>query len=147
MLTLTDRELGVTDVADHALARLTASSIREIVVLGRRGPEQAAFTTPELLELGELIDADVIVDPGELEVSDGLREDELGTIATRNLDVLSAYSRREPGGKRKRIALRFLASPVALLGSGRVEAVSVAAIGSNAIAGAGCVLVRRARRS
>ena len=54
MLALTDEELAVTDVADHALEALRDSSITEIVVLGRRGPAQAAFTNPEVLELGEL---------------------------------------------------------------------------------------------
>ncbi len=67
MLTLTHDELAVTDIADHALEVLDASSVREIVVVGRRGPAQAAFTNPELLELGELADADVIVDAEELE--------------------------------------------------------------------------------
>ena len=62
MLALTRDELAATDVADHALEVLAASAIREIVVLGRRGPAQAAFTNPELLELGEMTDADVFVD-------------------------------------------------------------------------------------
>ena len=65
---LTREELAATDVADHALEVLRASKVREIVVLGRRGPAQAAFTNPELLELGELTDADVIVDPGDCEL-------------------------------------------------------------------------------
>ena len=68
MLALTHDELAVTDVADHALEVLRDSSITEIVVLGRRGPAQAAFTNPELLELGELADADVIVDPRDVEL-------------------------------------------------------------------------------
>ena len=62
MLALTREELAATDVADHALEVLAESAIREIVVLGRRGPAQAAFTNPELLELGEMTDADVFVD-------------------------------------------------------------------------------------
>ena len=62
MLALTREELAVTDVADHALEVLAESRIREIVVLGRRGPAQAAFTNPELLELGAMTDADVFVD-------------------------------------------------------------------------------------
>src|SRR3954471_15917201 len=67
MLALTREELAATDVADHALDVLADSGIKEIVVLGRRGPAQAAFTNPELLELGEMTDADVLVDPGEAE--------------------------------------------------------------------------------
>ena len=67
MLVLAPSELAPTDTADHALEVLAASHVNEVVVIGRRGPAQAAFTNPELLELGELADADVIVDPEELE--------------------------------------------------------------------------------
>ena len=67
MLVLSAGELAPTDTADHALEGFALSSVREIVIVGRRGPEQAAFTNPELRELGELADADVIVDPDELE--------------------------------------------------------------------------------
>ena len=66
---LDPRELASTDAADHAIAALAAASITEVVVLGRRGPAQAAFTTPELRELGELARVDVIVDPAELDVA------------------------------------------------------------------------------
>ncbi|MBI5106771.1 MAG: FAD-dependent oxidoreductase [Solirubrobacterales bacterium] len=125
MLTLTHDELAVTDVADHALEVLDASSITEIVVLGRRGPEQAAFTNPELLELGELLDADVVVDPADLDVPEELREDELEPTARRNVEILREYAQRAPSGKRKRVVLRFLSSPVEILGDGRVEAVKV----------------------
>src|SRR5829696_8878003 len=68
MLALTPEELAPTDTADAAIAALSASPIREIVVVGRRGPVQAAFTTPELKELGELAGADVVVDPADLEL-------------------------------------------------------------------------------
>src|ERR1700757_3902501 len=67
MLVLTAEELAPTDTADHALEALAASRVKEVVVVGRRGPAQAAFTNPELLELGELVDADIIVDEAELE--------------------------------------------------------------------------------
>ena len=68
MLALTREELAVTDIADHALEVLADSAIREIVVLGRRGPAQAAFTNPELLELGEMSDADVHVDARDVQL-------------------------------------------------------------------------------
>ena len=68
MLALTREELAVTDTADVAIDAIADSPIREIVVLGRRGPVQAAFTTPELQELGELADADVWVDPADMEL-------------------------------------------------------------------------------
>jgi ferredoxin/flavodoxin---NADP+ reductase len=125
MLTLTREELETTDIADHALEALDASNVTEIVVLGRRGPEQAAFTNPELLELGELGDADIVVDPADLEIAEEVREDELDGTARRNVEILHEYAQRAPSGKRKRVVLRFLSSPVEIVGDGRVEAVRV----------------------
>ena len=96
-------------------------------MLGRRGPVQAAFTPPELKELGELAGADVIVDPHDLEL-DPASERELEDDrerARRNLDLLREYAPRVPAGKPRRIILRFLVSPVAIHGSDRVEAIEV----------------------
>jgi ferredoxin/flavodoxin---NADP+ reductase len=118
MLTLTHDELAVTDIADHALEVLDASNVREIVVVGRRGPAQAAFTNPELLELGELADADVIVDPEELERALAVEDPNMDPTSQRNVSVLRDYSRRAPAGKSKRVILRFLLSPTELIGDG-----------------------------
>ena len=123
MLALTEEELRQTDTADHAIEELAGSRIQEIVVLGRRGPAQAAFTNPEIKELGEMIDADVIVDPGEVEldpVSAAFIETADKTSRV-NVDILRDFSQRAPEGKRKRIVLRFLASPVEIQGEGKVE--------------------------
>ncbi len=68
MLALTEEELAPTDTTDAAIAAILGCGIREILMLGRRGPAQAAFTTPELIELGELAGADVVVDPADLEL-------------------------------------------------------------------------------
>ena len=68
MLVLDPDEMAATDTADHAIAPLGAASVHEVIVLGRRGPAQAAFTTPELRELGELTRADIIVDPADMEL-------------------------------------------------------------------------------
>ena len=118
MLTLTHDELVVTDIADHALEVLDAGSVREIVVVGRRGPAQAAFTNPELRELGELADADVIVDPEELERALAVADPNMDPTSERNVSVLREYAGRAPEGKRKRVVLRFLLSPVELIGDG-----------------------------
>ena len=127
MLALTPEELAPTDTADHAIAALSSSGIREIVMLGRRGPAQAAFTNPELQELGELAGADVIVDPADLVLDPAseaaLADDSAG--ARRNVDLLREYAARAPSGKPKTLRLRFLVSPVAILGTDRVEAVEV----------------------
>jgi len=127
MLALTAGELAPTDTTDAAIETIVRAGIREIVMLGRRGPAQAAFTTPELKELGELAGADVIVDAADLELdpaSEAALADD--TNARRNLEVLREYAAREPAGKPRRVCLRFRVSPVAILGDGRVEAVEVA---------------------
>jgi ferredoxin--NADP+ reductase len=123
MLTLAREELAVTDTADHALAALARSAIEEVVVAGRRGPAQAAFTNPELLELGELRDADVVVDPDELERALAVPDPSMDATAERNVKLLREYAARVPAGRRRRIVLRFLLSPVELVGDadGRVR--------------------------
>lgn len=122
-------ELGPTDLAVHALDALNASRIRTIHVLGRRGPVQAAFTNPELKELGELADADIVVDPREVELDEHSAHDLAGHEdrgIAKNLATLRDFSSRPPGGRRRRIILRFLVSPVELVGGTRVEAVRLA---------------------
>jgi ferredoxin/flavodoxin---NADP+ reductase len=129
MLALTRDELAVTDVADHALEVLAENNIREIVVLGRRGPAQAAFTNPELLELGEMTDADVYVDPRDVELDElsrtWLESEEASGTARKNVEILTGYAGREPEGKRRRIVLRFLVSPVEILGTDKVEGIRI----------------------
>jgi len=129
MLVLAPEELAPTDTADHALEVLAASRVSEVVILGRRGPAQAAFTNPELLELGELADADVIVDEAELEqalaVADPDAEEDI--TCRRNVEILRDYATRPAKGHHKRIVLRFLLSPVAFLPDehGRLGAVEL----------------------
>ena len=127
MLSLTEEELAPTDTTDAAIAAIAGSGIREIVMLGRRGPAQAAFTPPELQELGELAGADVVVDPADLELdpaSAAALEDDRAT-ARRNVEILREYATRVPTGKPKTLTLRFCVSPVAIVGEDRVEAVEV----------------------
>jgi ferredoxin--NADP+ reductase len=127
MLALTPEELAPTDATDEAIATLGSSGVREIVMLGRRGPVQASFTPPELQELGELAGADVVVDPAELELdaTSAASLAEGRETARRNLEILREFAAREPAGKPKTLRLRFCASPVQILGEGRVEAVEV----------------------
>ena len=94
-------------------------------MLGRRGPAQAAFTTPELNELGELAGADVVVDPADLELDAAASRLEATRTRERNLEMLREYAARAPAGKPTPLVLRFLTSPVALLGDERVEAVEL----------------------
>jgi ferredoxin--NADP+ reductase len=114
MLVLEPDELASTDAADHALVAFAASAVTEVVVLGRRGPAQAAFTNPELRELGELARADVVVDPAELDVG----HDDDSPTARRNLEMLREFAARRPARRSHRIELRFCRSPVEILGDG-----------------------------
>jgi ferredoxin/flavodoxin---NADP+ reductase len=128
LLTRDTSELERTDVADHALDALRDSQVEEVVVLGRRGPAQAAFTSAELRELGNMDGVDVIVDPAEAELDPVSREwlDEEGTFTARkNVELLREFAQRAPTGAPRRIVLRFLTSPVEIRGTGRVEAVDV----------------------
>ena len=129
MLVLAPAELAPTDTADHALEVLARSRVSEVVVLGRRGPAQAAFTNPELLELGELADADVIVDRAELDRALAVHDADAENDATarRNVEILRGYAARAPAGRPKRIVLRFLLSPTAFVPDqhGRLGAVGV----------------------
>jgi ferredoxin/flavodoxin---NADP+ reductase len=129
MLTLSPRELERTDVADHALEALRESRIEEVVVLGRRGPAQAAFTSAELRELGRLDEVDIRVDPDEIEldpVSSRWLAEEGTFTARKNVELLREFAARPPRtGARRRIVLRFLRSPVEIRGNGRVAAVDI----------------------
>jgi ferredoxin/flavodoxin---NADP+ reductase len=127
MLALTQEELAPTDATDASIASIVASGIREIVVLGRRGPVQAAWTSTELQEMGELAGADVLVDPEELEL-DQASEAELAAgsnIVQRNFEILRGFASRARTDKPRTIRLRFRVSPVAILGDDRVEGVEV----------------------
>jgi ferredoxin--NADP+ reductase len=129
MLMLNAGELERTDVADHALAALRESSVEEVVVVGRRGPAQAAFTSAELRELGHLDGVDIRVDEADVELDPVSREwlAEEGTFTARkNVELLREFAARPARlGVRRRIRLRFLHSPVEIRGSGRVEAIDI----------------------
>jgi ferredoxin--NADP+ reductase len=127
MLMLTDRELACTDVADHALRALAASTISEVLVIARRGIEQAAFTNPELLELAELSAADVAVHAEDLALCHGLVDPSASATAHRNAEILREYGQPVAQAKPRRITLRFLLSPVTIEGrDGGVSAVTLA---------------------
>ena len=126
ILARSQAELDQTDIVDYAQRALAASQIREIYVLGRRGPSQAAFTNPEIKELGEMEEASIFVDPAEMEL-DPYSQKELDTTSDRtmirNVEILRDYSQRKEERKRVRIVMCFLTSPVELIGQDRVEAI------------------------
>jgi ferredoxin/flavodoxin---NADP+ reductase len=126
ILVRTPEELVKTDIADYALEALRHSRIKEVYLLGRRGPAQAAFTNPEVKEIGEMADADVIVRPDEVQL-DPLSQAQVEASQDRTLvkkvEILQGYAVRTPQGKSKRLHVRFLVSPVELVGDsqGRVS--------------------------
>jgi ferredoxin--NADP+ reductase len=134
MLVLDPDEIAPTDTADHAIESLAQARVEEVVVLGRRGPAQAAFTNPELLELGQLKRADVIVDPAEIELdahsAAWIASDAADQTHRRNVEILQGYARRPPAGKSHRVILRFLRSPLEILGDAR-DAVAGLRVGVN----------------
>ena len=117
MLVTSPDTLLETDIADHALEALRDSRIREVVVLGRRGAAQASFTTPELRELGKLDGVAVVVDRRNIELDPASQaEAEEDRTAKANLRYLREYATRIEHTAPRRITLRFLASPVEIVG-------------------------------
>ncbi len=120
MLVLDPDELAGTDTADHAIEAFARASVTDVVILGRRGPAQAAFTNPELRELGDLARADVVVDAAELELDPAsaawLESEDASPTVRRNVAMLREFASRRPAGKSHRVALRFSRSPVEVLG-------------------------------
>jgi ferredoxin--NADP+ reductase len=120
--------LADTDIADHALDVLRRSRVREVVLLGRRGPAQAAFSPKEIEEIGELEDVDLVVRPEDVEL-DPLSLASLEKAprsARKNVDYLGERAAHGEGAHDKKVRCRFLVAPVEFLGaSGRVRAVRV----------------------
>jgi ferredoxin--NADP+ reductase len=113
--------LAQTDIADHALESLRPRGVEEVIVIGRRGPLQTAFTTLELRELADLENVDVVVDPADFE---NISEDDaaaVGKICKQNIKALKGYVGREPRPGHRRIVFRFLTSPIEIAGEERVE--------------------------
>jgi ferredoxin--NADP+ reductase len=128
ILSRTPEELATTDIADYALEALRHSRIKEVYMLGRRGPAQAAFTNPELKELNELAEADLLIRPEEAaldELSQASLENSRDRATTRKVQMLQSFAQRPPSGKPRQLTIRFLVSPVELFGddAGRVAEV------------------------
>jgi ferredoxin--NADP+ reductase len=127
MLALGPSELAVTDTADNAMAALTTSGIKEITILARRGPLQAAFTNPELLEMGQLKRADLEIVNGSIDQLSAKALPAADKTRARNVKIIEEYARRPRTGKPITVRIRFLASPVELVGDtrGGIRAVKI----------------------
>lgn len=121
-------ELKITDIADHSLDVLAQSHVKNIYILSRRGPAQVKFTNAEIKEMGELADAEPVVDAAEL-VLDPLSAQEIANDkeAQHNIEILKEFAQRPPQGKSRKIYFRFLVSPVEIIddGTGHVAAVRI----------------------
>ena len=119
-------ELKETDIADHALEALKESKVKNIYVLGRRGPAQAKFTNPEIKEFGKLEVADPIVRADELVLDPDSQKAVDGDRLTRqNVEILQEYASRGMGDKPRKVHFRFLVSPVEITGKGSVQQVKI----------------------
>ena len=118
-------ELSTTDITDYALETLSKSAVKEIFLLGRRGAAQAAFTNPEIRELTQIPQVDLVVHPPDLVMDDLSQEflDQAPDVHRRNVDILAKHLEKGESGGRRKIRVRFFVSPVEILGSERVEGV------------------------
>ncbi|WP_168701936.1 FAD-dependent oxidoreductase [Gordonia paraffinivorans] len=123
-------ELAKTDIADHALAKLRESNIKEVVLLGRRGIAQAAYTNSEFLALGDVEGVDVVIDPAELVLDPAseaaLADDTLDSTIATKIRLAREFSERPQTPGNKRIVFRFLVSPVEITGDSEVAGVTCA---------------------
>ncbi len=127
ILCKTPAELSETDIADYALEALRHSRVKKVYILGRRGPAQAAFTPPEIKEMGEFSDADVTVLSEEARLdatSQALVEQSDNKNVQKNVAIVQDYATRKTTGKARQLHIRFLVSPTELIGeAGRVTAI------------------------
>lgn len=129
MLTTPIDVLRRTDIAEHALAILAESRVREVHVIGRRGPAQAKFTNAELRELGEIPDGAPIVEAQDLDLnaeSEAELRDVHNQVAIKNMEIFRGFSGKSADGARRRIRFRFLESPLEIVGDDRVRAITLA---------------------
>jgi ferredoxin--NADP+ reductase len=141
MLALEPSELDPTDTADHAIDALKASAIRTVVLSARRGPEHAAFTSPELRELPKLEHTNVVIEPGDIAAAIVRAGDEIEKDTKANLDAMTLIAEREPTSHQRTMKFQFLATPIEIKGNGKVEEVIFRVTGGEEIFSIKCGLV------
>jgi ferredoxin--NADP+ reductase len=125
LLAIDPSELDTTDIAEHALSKLKQSNIRRVVVCGRRGPEHAAFTAPELRDLPKLENTDVYIEADQINQA-ASRIEQLGEIEKdlrNNLEAMRLIAGHAKKGVDRKIEIKFLANPKEIKGSGKVSEV------------------------
>jgi ferredoxin--NADP+ reductase len=123
MLALDPTELDLTDTAEHALKIFKTSKIRKVIICGRRGPEHAAFTSPELRDLAKLEHTDVYIDQVQIDQAN-LRVDKIGEVEKdlrNNLEAMRLIAEQSKKGVERKLEINFLAAPLEIQGSTKVE--------------------------
>ena len=131
MLALEPSELDPTDTADHAIDALKESAIREVVISARRGPEHAAFTSPELRELPKLEHTNVLINKSDIEAAITRAGDAIEKDTKSNLDAMLLISEKEPTSHDRTMKFQFSATPIEIKGAGKVEEVVFQKTGSD----------------
>ena len=123
ILAIDPSELDPTDVAEHALLKLKQSNIRTVIICGRRGPEHAAFTAPELRDLPKLENTDVFIDSKQIEEAMKQIEemDEVEKDLRSNIEAMKAIAEHEKKGVARKLEIKFLSTPIEIKGNGKVE--------------------------
>jgi ferredoxin--NADP+ reductase len=123
MLALDPIELDPTDIAEHALKVFKASKIRKVIICGRRGPEHASFTAPELRDLQKLEHTDVYIDRDQINQAN-LRVEQMGEVEKdfkSNLGAMRLIAEHSKKGVERKLEIKFLAAPIEFKGSDIVE--------------------------
>lgn len=131
MLALEPSELDPTDTADHAIDALKRSKIREVVISARRGPEHAAFTSPELRELPKLEHTNVLINKSDIEAAITRAGEEIEKDTKSNLDAMLLIAEKEVTSHDRTMKFQFLATPIEIKGDGKVEEVVFQKTGSD----------------
>ena len=123
ILAIDPSELNPTDVAEHALIKLKQSNIRTVIICGRRGPEHAAFTAPELRDLPKLENTDVFIDPKQIqEAIKHIEEmDDVEKDLKNNIEAMKTIAEHEKKGVPRKLEIKFLSTPIEIKGNGKVE--------------------------
>jgi ferredoxin--NADP+ reductase len=123
MIAVNPSELDQTDIAEHALLKLKQSTVRKVIICGRRGPEHAAFTAPELRDLPKLENTDVYIDTEQINQA-GSRIDQLREVEKdlrNNLEAMRLIAEHDKKGVERKLEIKFLSAPIQIKGSGKVE--------------------------
>ena len=141
MLALEPSELDQTDTADHAITALKGSRIREVIISARRGPEHAAFTSPELRELPKLEHTNVLISKSDIEAAIIRAGDAIEKDTKSNLNAMFLISEKESTNHERTMKFQFLATPIEIKGSNKVEEVIFQKTGSEEKFSVKCGLV------